>query len=425
VSSGYLVERGVPPETHVDDPRLWRYPHQSRVLLATSAGTGFHDTRFGRGDLEASVGLDVGRTEIDGYATEAYDEVVGSEDGNDRTLTLRVTGDLAPGARTDLRAAATFADVHHEEWLDDGPGLEYRQRLWSLGFEAERRVEPRSGLPSFGVLRLVAGVSVDGADTPVSGDKPPLERLRDWGARAGFSSLSESGQVLVHGSVSRRTRFPALRELYSGALGRFEPNPTLGPERLLGAELGLTLAAGRGEFQAVAFHQRLADGIVRTSVTTPYGPRFMRVNQDEVRSTGVELFGRGTWRALVVNGDLTLQRVRGLDRNGSEVRLEYEPALSGRAGVQGALPWALTGAGDVTFLSRQSCQNPEIGGLADFRSDPRVDLSLTRRFTLRGSGPLGRLEARLTLENVADTASFDQCGLPRPGRRLSLQARLW
>lgn len=420
--SAYQVERGVPPEAHLDEPRLWRYPHQSRFFLATSAGTGFHDTSWGRGDLEASVGLDLGRSEIDAFASEAYDEIVGGEDADDRTVTLRMTGDLAPGARTDLRAALTYADVFHRERIAPDPAAEYRQRLWSLGLEGERDLGRPLGL---GPTRLVAGLAVDGADTPLSADKPPLDRLWDWGGRVGVSSLAAGGRLLVHGSVSRRTRFPALRELYSGALGRFEPNPGLGPEEMTAAEVGATLEGGGTELQVVAFHQRLDDGIVRTSVATPDGPKFKRINQDQVLSTGLELLARGRLGPLVLDGDLTLQRVRGRTADGDQVRLEYEPALVGGVGVQAPLPAALLAMAQVDFMSRQSCENPERGGLVEFRSDPRMDVGLQRRFQWGGGGTLGRMEARLAVDNVTDAAVLDQCGLPGPGRLVSLQVRLW
>ena len=39
-SSGFDVERGISPEIHGADPRLWRYPDQRRVITAFSVGTG-------------------------------------------------------------------------------------------------------------------------------------------------------------------------------------------------------------------------------------------------------------------------------------------------------------------------------------------------------------------------------------------------
>ena len=70
---------------------------------------------------------------------------------------------------------------------------------------------------------------LDLASTPELGDKPACEAT---GARRAFARLERRlGEPLtLHASYARRSRFPALRELYSGALGRFVPNPDLTPE---------------------------------------------------------------------------------------------------------------------------------------------------------------------------------------------------
>lgn len=423
-ASGYHGERGVAPEIHESAPRLWRYPSQSRMLAAFSAGTGQQETPWGTGDLEASVGVDVGSTEIDEYGTLGYDDVVGGESDDDRTITLRLLGDHTLGARADLRAAFTYADVSHDEVLQaDGEPDEhgsYRQRLWSLGAETEWRLDRA------GETRLSVGLALDGADTPESGDKPPLARLWDWGGRLGVTSLvGDAGAVQLHGGISRRARFPALRELYSGALGRFEPNPDLRPEILLSAEAGFTVHTAGIEFQAVGFHQRLQDAIARTSVDTPDGEKFKRVNQDEIRSTGLELLaGFGVGR-LTATGDVTLQRVRLIDSDaGSDTRPEYEPAVSGRLGAQFELPARFTATGDLRFVSEQFCVSPRTGGQERVDPSATVDLGLRRVFSWATGGLFSQVEALLGVDNVAGAAVYDQCGLPQPGRALRLQLRL-
>jgi hypothetical protein len=180
-ASGYRLGRGVPPESHASEPRLWRYPLQARVVTALSAGSGFFTTPWGRGDVEASVGIDVGRTRIDSYDALDYANVVASEEDDDRTWTLRLLGDHGLGARGSLRAALTYANIRHDEVLiPDGPAS-YRQRLWSLAGETEWRyaVGAGGGTP----LRVSLGAAADGADTPVTADKPALGPLWDWGAR--------------------------------------------------------------------------------------------------------------------------------------------------------------------------------------------------------------------------------------------------
>lgn len=424
VGSGFQSERGVPPEAHVQDPRLWRYPYQSRTVVALSGGTGFHETPLGTGDLEASVGLDLGRTEIDVFASEAFDQVVDTERGDDRTLTLRLMGDAGVRERTDLRAAVTFADVDHDEVIGGGPEVAYSQRLWSLGAELEQRFDGFLGLPGLGTTRVTVGAAADGADTPESGDKPALARLWDWGARLGLSSLSTGESVSYHASVSRRTRFPALRELYSGALGRFDPNPDLGPEVLIAGEAGVTFEGRAGSVQVVGFHQRLRDGIVRETVETPEGGRFRRVNQEAVHGTGVEVLANARFLGTLLSGDLTLQDVTGWNPDGSPVALEYEPAFMAELGVQREALLDVVASADLSVVGSQLCQNPEIGGVESFDTSPRLDLGLRRSLRLPGFGDSARGELSLSVSNVGDAAVFDQCGLPQPGRMLSVRVRL-
>jgi iron complex outermembrane receptor protein len=294
-----------------------------------------------------------------------------------------------------------------------------------MGVEVDGRLSGLLGLPGLATTRVSAGFVVDGADTPESGDKPPLAGLWDWGARLGFSSLVEGGSVLVHGSLSRRTRVPALRELYSGALGRFEPNPALRPEVLTGGEIGATITSPAGELQIVAFHQRLTDGIVRTSVEAAGGEnRFKRVNRDGIRSTGLELFASGGLGPARVSGDLTLQDVRAVLDSGEELEVEYEPTAAGRVGLAAPLAGATEASVETRFRSSQFCENPEAGGLESFETDPQVDLSLRRIFRV-GGGRLSRIDAVASVDNVTDAAVFDQCGLPQPRRTLSVRLRLW
>ncbi len=417
-ASGYEVERGVPPEAHQDAPRLWRYPEQRRLIAALTGGTGQRETGLGQGDLEASLGVDVGSTLIERFATADYRTVEEAEASDDRVVTARLLGDHSVGGRGELRASATYADVHHDEVLTPGGRNGYRQRLWSLGVETEWR------LGAADLTALTLGAALDGADTPDSGDKTPLRRLADHGLRLGVRSLVADG-VLVHGGVSRRARFPSLRELYSDALGRFEPNPDLGPEALVGSELGFTATGRSGEIQVVGFHHRLADGIVRRSVVGSDGvSRFQRVNQHEVRSTGLEVLLVAALGDVTATGDVTVQDVKGFGEDGNEVRLEYEPSVVGKLGLDVPLPWSVRGGGDVRFVGAQRCENPEIGALQRLGSSRTVDLSVRRSLGLRSGGALNRMDLSASLRNVLDAVVFDQCGLPQPGRLLRIQLRI-
>lgn len=412
--------RGIAAELAAERPRFWRYPSVTRTVLAFSGGTGQRETRWGAGDLEASVGVDVGRTEIRSYATRAYEEEVGREDGDDRTLTFRLLGDHTLGPSVDLRAALTVADISRDEEVDGSP-RSFRQRLASLGMEAVWGVwdEPRGPVDA---LRVSAGAAYDRGRTPETGGREPLGTIHDWGGRVGLSALTRGGSTSLHLGVSRRGRFPALREAYSEALDRFVPNPDLGPETLVAAEAGVTSRIGTGEVQAVAFRHELTDAIRR--VTFPDGGR-QRVNSDRLTSTGLELLVSQSWGPVGMGADLTLQSVELVDPDtpGSE-RPENLPRKLGRVFAQAELPRSVVVSGEWDYTGSQFCQDPDTG--EDVRLDPGgwINAGLRKLFRLGSGAEAWRLEARIEGRNLADTALYDQCGLPRAGRLFRVQLQL-
>ena len=415
-ASGYRAERGVPPELHVAEPRLWRYPSLSRTLAVLNLGTGRRATPLGRASLDGSAGYTRGLTAVEAFTADDYATVDGREWGDERTATARLLASLAPTARTELRAALTGADVRYRERLDDDEAR-YRQRLWSAAAEAELRV---------GLLSTVsAGVALDGADTPETGGREALDDLGDWGARIGASTVALGG-VQLHASLSRRSRFPALRELYSGALDRFLPNPNLRPETLVGAEAGATAERGAAKFQGVVFHHRLRDAVVRTTLPDR---RFFRVNRDQIRTTGAELMASWARGELELEADATLQRVRVLDQTAgdAERRAEHQPAVRLEGDVRVPLPLELRAISAVRFTGRQYCLHPDNGRQVPLLARASGDAGLERSWWLaRRAGALMRsLRASVWVDNATNQAVYDQCGLPQPGRtvRFALEAR--
>ncbi len=417
------ANRGVPPEAHVADPRLWRYPEQARLFIALSGGTERRPNRWGESRFEANFGLDRSTTEIDEYETASYQRVVDGETGTTNTFTGRFLLDHLIRDAVDLRGAFTIADVTHTETFASGNTFDYEQRLWSLGGEIEVASQGILGLGG-GDTRWTLGGSLDGSDTPRSGDKEPVGTLGDWGMRAGLTRPAAGGRMLYHAGISRRTRFPSLRELYSGALGRFRPNPDLKPESLITAEAGVTIDTGDGlSLQVVGFHHRLGDAIVRTSTVTLLGPQFQRVNRDEVRSTGLEVAAAGTLGALAYGGGVTWKDVRVHDPHepGSEQKAEYQPNLSGSANLGFVAPGAIAVTGFGTYRGVQYCRNVEIAGLDRMGASATFDVEASRVFVMREARSGRVASATVGVANLTDATVLDQCGLPQAGRTFRIQ----
>jgi iron complex outermembrane receptor protein len=442
--SGFQASRGVPPELNEDGPRLWRYPDASRVVAIFAGGFDAVENALGTAELAVNLGIDMGSTLIEdhalperpGTATTSrpfFTTVAETEDSDDRTVTLRVRGQQDVG-NIALRAAATLADIRHDEVITVGlvegaprqvPG-EYRQRLWSLAAETE--IPFHLGISVLNGGRISAGVAWDGAAIPepgpdVTGEGPGMD---EWAGRLGISTTTSGGGLLLHTAVSRRGRFPALREMYSTALGKFHPNPDLRPETLTAIESGFTSRFGRWDLQVVGFHQRLSDAIVRGAPPAPSDARYMRINRDRIESTGLEVLAGYSVGRLALESEVTLQSVSVVEPGAEGVRAEYEPEIAGGVGGTAPLFAGIEVGAEVEYWGEQFCSAPS-PGQEDYETlDPstRTDVQFARNFRLPGTLTFQRLGVELAIDNLTDSAAYDQCGLPQPGRTLRLQVRL-
>ena len=125
-----------------------------------------------------------------------------------------------------------------------------------------------------------------------------------------------------------------------------------------------------------------------------------------------------------MTGDLTVQAVDGFDSDGSVVELEYEPAVAGKLGFDMPISGKLNLGGEVRYVGEQKCENPEVGGLQTLASSKSFDFGLRRSFDLSRAGIVSRLDASASVKNVTDSAIYDQCGLPQPGRFIQVQFRI-
>jgi iron complex outermembrane receptor protein len=416
--TAHRSERGIAAELGTDDARFWRYPGTTRSVATLRAGTGDRPTAFGSGRVEAGLFLDSTDEEIVAYTGPGYTMVEAMERGEGRTLTGRVRADHSVGGRGTVRASVDYGIVNHDTRFE-GEERSYQQRLSSAGAETEWDLV--RGGARFDRITASAGAVLDRATTPESGDLPSLGTIDDWGARLGLSATVNQGRTLFHAGVSRRGRFPSLRESYSEALNTFVPNPDLGSEHLVAFEAGVTTAMGDGELQIVGFRHDLTDAIRR--ITFPDGRR-QRVNSDELESIGVEMFVSQRFGRVSTGGDLRLQAVELTDPStlrSSEP--ENVPEREARAWAEWTPVPDLRVRGEAAYTGSQFCQDPSTGEDVELDGGTWLNAVVSRVWAF--GGVFERLETALRASNLMDTALYDQCGLPRPGRTMSVQVRLY
>ncbi|MCC7000846.1 MAG: TonB-dependent receptor [Gemmatimonadaceae bacterium] len=415
-ASGYDAMRGVAPELHVPDPRYWRYPEQSRRTLQLRAQTPRVTSRFGTTELEVGGGVLRGTTRIRTFTNATFSTQNGAENGEEQVNNARLVLSHAFRGGVQLKAAVTGNNILYDERLNGAAASHYRQDLLSAGVEANVLVGART--------LVSGGVVLDQAVTIAAGGRPPLPSKSLTGFRLG-ATRQVGASARVHASASRRGRFPALRELYSGSLNRFEPNPGLRPENLIAVEAGASFGDAdrpRGlTAQLIGFHHWLDDGIVRTNFATT--TRFIRVNRDETRAAGMEaLLGwRGGDTGPSITLDLVAQTVniRDITAGGADRKPEHMPSV--RAMLDGTMPIAagvVVGA-NLAHIGNQYCVNPNSGNDDLLTAQTIGGFTAHRNFAMVAGG-FRTVRILAGLDNVTNAAVYEQCGLPRAGRTLRL-----
>ncbi|MFO7653512.1 MAG: TonB-dependent receptor [Candidatus Krumholzibacteriia bacterium] len=409
--------KGVPPETHVADSRFWRYPLQRRLLAGGTLETPLDAERRWR--LATTLAVDLFRQDIRPYDDARYAGPPlqpGTDFEQDRDLTgylrTRLDRDLDAAAALSLQLETRYAR-HRETLVVGGDELAYAQ--WLGGLTAEARLGRRAA----DRWRLTVGGGWELAATPESGDRPD-RGTTGAGVMTARLERDLGAATTIYAAAARRSRFPSLRELYSGALGRFLPNPDLAPERQDLLEGGFTVA-GRGDRAAwdagvSAFATWLHDGIERVMLPGP-SIRYQRVNRTRVRTLGAELVASWrprTWLSLSAHHAVLTARV--LQDGSYDLPAEDRPQFITMGGAR----WLPSPDWEIALQAhvlgpRHSADATAPDGLRRLPAQARWDVRLawTTGAPLPG---VTAVELVAGVDNLSDAVIETQTGLPEPGR---------
>jgi iron complex outermembrane receptor protein len=258
---------------------------------------------------------------------------------------------------------------------------------------------------------LSLGGGIDYIETPKTGDKPPKESVTDYAFNAAFVySLDENLSVRINGG--RKTRFPTLRETFSGALGRFVPNPSLKAELVNSSELSVSYKSVSLKADASLFLSYLKDGIVRISLPQR---QFQRVNKDEIRTYGLELVSKyniGNFSAVF---NTTFLAARAKNKNGEFAdTLEYRPEVNGSLGFNYSLTKDLNAVLEFEYIGKEYGLKEGTIGFQRLPDYLLTNLRLSYNFGIGESN----LEIFVRFNNLFDRLYYTQFGLPEAGRQI-------
>jgi iron complex outermembrane receptor protein len=404
-------EKGVAPEGHVSDARFWRYPDTRRLLGGVSAQVHLDTEQSWR--LHGRYSADIFHQEIREFGDATYSDPPPApgddyEEDDDLTHSGRLALRRVWRNSRSLEVAADGRWTDHRETLVvGGPEERYAQRLRSFTAEWTEPVSEH--------WRLRLGGGYERASTPKTGDK---DSKRATEAPVGLVALRRTfASAQLEARLSQRSRFPSLRESFSGALGRFELNPDLAPEEQTLAELDARWANSRLELSG-GFFGSWIDGAIERVVSENDPSLYRRANVNQLRTLGSEF--SINWspplRGFTVASRVAVMHARVKENGSYDRRAEDRPAFLGTSYISYSHASGVRLRLENLSVGSRYAVDPTAGdGLTSLAAQSSWNVRVSYLWVPTF---LPQTELFARLRNVFDAQLLSQPGLPEPGRSL-------
>ena len=403
------AEKGVPPEMNVSSPRYWKYPEWNKYTLNINGKSIFGDNR--NTILSYLVSATKFNSQINQYNDVTYTSLDDIEKNSDDILSGKILLTRLFGKSHIVNISfSAMTTLHEEKFLETNfeEITKYTQNIFSGGIEYEYTKEN---------ITAVLGFGLDGNSTPQTGDKPAKESILDYSINSSlvysvFSPLS------LRFNYGRKTRFPTLRESFSGALGKFITNPDLRAEVVNTFETGISFYKNNISAEANIFLTFLKDGIVRDVVTSPEGvKKYKRINKDAVRSYGVELHAELSLSDKI-NSQVNFTWLNSSAKNSEgefKDTLEYKPAFLGAINIDYKLYENINSVLEIYYTGNEFAFQ---GGNEYFQKLPEYILfNLRFSYNYKINNSLFA-DIFIRINNIFDKLYYSQWGLPEAGREV-------
>jgi iron complex outermembrane recepter protein len=217
--------------------RYWRWPEWDKDSLYFISRTGIGQSSY----LKVRAFYDKFSNILNSYDDASYSSMTRSyaftSIYNDHSYGASTEFGTTINQQNTLKFALHLKQDKHEEHNKGNPVQNFEDRTTSLAVEDTHQITEK--------LALVLGVSRDRRETLEAEGLNNANQLYDfkkgdadsWNPQAGLFYKPNATDE-VHATISRKSRFPTMKDRYSGRFGRAVPNPDLDTEFSTNYELG-------------------------------------------------------------------------------------------------------------------------------------------------------------------------------------------
>lgn len=413
-SLNYINQRGTkgtPPYAGSDPtvmPRYWRWPYWNKESLYYISQTQLGNASY----LKARLYYDRYQNGLNMYddATYTTQNKKSSSNSSYDDYTWGASAEFGTQLSTanTLKFAAHVKNDFHHEINPGKPDQRFADTTLSFGMEDTHQITDR--------LAVQAGVSYDRRVTRRAEDVDaknqivdfPMENTDAWNPQLGVVyRTSRTGRL--HVGISRKSRFPTIKDRYSYRFGTAIPNPDLQPERATHVEIGYSDKLGANTRVDISlFHSDIhnliqAASLPATACSSP--PCTQMQNVGHVVAQGIELSVMSQFTdRLEVGGNYTYLNRQ--NRSDPGIVLTDVPRhklfVYGKWDINGS--FSLSGDFELTSARFSSSDGRRVAGgfgLANAKLAYRIRHDLTAEFGVR---------------NLFDRNYAYSEGYPEPGR---------
>ncbi len=392
----------IPPSTTSSRPRYWRF---DPWIAATASLT--HSGRSAAERFETSEALFVSPFT---NTLRSFDDA-GYDTQNGRSTFTSTYDDLSAGGIWKARAALLPAldlrlwfggryERHHES--QTGAATTYSHWLITAAPQLEWRIVKQAA--------LLAAVQIDG-EVPdrFAGVIEPRNQIT-----AGPMlqlALNPHERVRIELSVTRRARFPTLKERFADAFGQRLPNPGLGAEKAWHSALDCSVAFPHGwHLDLSGFDSEVSGLIVREAVG---GGQEQLQNAGRARLAGMEARLGWQWTPgyLDLMGGYQYLFAKRLDATFPSSQLEYRPEHKAMIRLAWK-PWDI-----LRFTTDAEIVGPRPYLNIDSGTWGRLPTKAVWNMRLEGE-PIPHLRLWIAATNLLDANNTSEYGFPEPGRMI-------
>lgn len=402
------AEKGIAPEGHksTGNARFWRYPEWKRTLIILNGRQRFNNNTM---LIKSTLWYDGFDQTIDKYDGMGYSSISKSQIDDIQTFGGRISLNLLIENNQSLTFASSVYQTSNDEKIISktaGNSYQFEQITFSIGGEYNYELND---------FTYSIGATYDGNKTPKTGQLIENEgnSINDFGLVAGLKyNVAEDANCFVN--VSRKTRFPTLRESYSESLDKFVINKDLKAENGILTEVGIDYETEKLSTGISVFSNFFNDMIVKQAAPNSPGKE-MRVNIGKAIVAGVEINSSYDLLSnLNISGNFTYLYSEGKEGN-EAIKLEYKPEYFGFLVAKYSSKIGIRTRVEVDFTGKQYGLNSETKEMERICPSAALNLRLSYFHIFIDKMPT---EFFIRANNVFDNYRLSKIGLPDPGRTL-------